>query len=202
MAASRFSRRASPAGFHHTASLPSSSAVTACPIPTARAPTGTRRNSAPSSASEPCAAADWTAPHSTAAAATAARSPDALDRRRLIDQHDRDVIANGVAKPARATDEARFALLVFQLALALGADEDRQELGGQRHLALSPGSRKPKRRSADALRRQLGRTFTQRSRYTGAPTSSSTFTRAERPISRSRAPLLPIRIPFWLSRST
>ena len=53
-----------------------------------------------------------------------------------------------------------------------------------------------------ALLRQFGRTFTQRSRKVLSPTNASIFARAARPISRMRVPFVPMRIPFWLSRST
>lgn len=60
----------------------------------------------------------------------------------------------------------------------------------------------PSRSSIFGSRRHFGRTLTWSSRYTGCPTSASTSGRARVPISRTIAPFLPTRIPFWDSVST
>ncbi len=59
-------------------------------------------------------------------------------------------------------DEGFGRLAVFELTLALGADEDLQQLGGQRHGVSDSGN--PKRARAVALLRQWGSTLTQQSR--------------------------------------
>src|SRR5215218_7323928 len=123
-ASSRFSRRASAPGFHHTASLPGRSATTAWPEPTDRAPTGRRRNSAPSSSAPFCADARGAAEARSASAA--AERATALQRRRLIDEHDGDVVADGVAQTTRGAHERLLVLAVLELALALRAHQDGQ----------------------------------------------------------------------------
>jgi hypothetical protein len=47
-----------------------------------------------------------------------------LERSRLIDQHDGNIIAHGVAKPALVADENLLRLPVLQLRFALGTHED------------------------------------------------------------------------------
>src|SRR5216117_133683 len=76
-------RVASPAGFQNAASPRPAAAVAVCPIPTACAPTGKTRNNAPALSGGSCAL-------SGAATTDARRIP--LERLRLIDEHDRDVI--------------------------------------------------------------------------------------------------------------
>ena len=55
---------------------------------------------------------------------------------------------------------------------------------------------------AKELLRQFGRTFTQQSRYTGVPVSSSRRARACAPIALMVLPDRPMTIPFCDSRST
>src|SRR5688572_20525900 len=126
IAASR--RVAAPiaAGFHHTASLPPRSATTAWPKPTDRAPTGRRRKSAPSSARPVCARTSRGSGIATAMAPAIAIIR--LDRRCLIHEHDRNVIAHRVLKAARVAHEARLILPILELALTLGTNEDRKQL--------------------------------------------------------------------------
>jgi hypothetical protein len=87
------------AGFHHTPSLPGFSATTACPIPTARAPIGSRRKAVPVAFPLSCAAT-FPEPRKIAASAIA------LERTSLIHEHDGNVIADGIAQLARRTDKA------------------------------------------------------------------------------------------------
>src|SRR5580765_4736436 len=94
-------------------SLPGLAATIACPIPTACAPVGSRRKRAPSLPLTACARAF---PARIAESAT-------LERSRLIDQHDWDVVAHGVAESALVTQQRLFLLAILQLALAFGAHE-------------------------------------------------------------------------------
>src|SRR5919206_325801 len=89
-------------------------------------------------------------PVSSAGQAAASR----LQRRRLIDQHDRDVVAHRVADAARVTHERRLSRSIFQVALAPGAHEDCEELLRERHRDPPCGTRYPKRRRACELLRQ------------------------------------------------
>src|SRR5688500_3917045 len=100
----------------------------AWPIPTARAPTGRRRKRAPSVSMPDCATTGC-----GAAIATAAASAAILKRRRLINEHDGNVIADRVPEPARVADELCLRLAVLELTTALRADEDRQQLGRYAH---------------------------------------------------------------------
>src|SRR5512142_2395425 len=128
IAISRRSPRAIAAGFHHTASLPGSSPTTACPSPTARAPIGRRRNNAPSVAGFCATARAGASAAIIAIAARTTASTPLLERRRLIDEHDRDGVAHGIGETARRTDQRRFTLAVLEWSLALRADQDRQQL--------------------------------------------------------------------------
>src|SRR5688572_19950984 len=105
-------------------------------MPTARAPTGRRRKSAPSSAVPPCACASRGKQRSASA-----RPITTSERRRLIDQHDRDVVAYGVSQRTGGTEETLLPLTVLQLTLALRADEDGEQLRGDAHLRGSLGMR-------------------------------------------------------------
>src|SRR5687767_215112 len=162
MAASRRIDAPIAAGFHQTLSLPPRSATTAWPRPTDRAPTGRRRKSAPSCARPVCAR------RSLASAARSARAPAIgiapLERCRLIHEHDRNVVADRVLQPARMADEARLIGPILEFALALRADENRQQLRRQGHLPGSWVIRYPNRSRARKSRRQLARTLTHRSR--------------------------------------
>ena len=62
--------------------------------------------------------------------------------------------------------------------------------------------RSPSRPSCLGSRCQFLAILTRRSRYTLVPSSFSICMRAAVPTSRSRAPPLPMTMPFWLSRST
>lgn len=70
-----------------------------------------------------------------------------LKRRRLIDQHDGDVVADGIFECAVVTNESRLALAIFQRPLASGTDQDGEQLSRERHDAESSGRTKPKRLS-------------------------------------------------------
>src|SRR5207247_9372588 len=103
-------------------------------------------------------------------------------------------------QPARVTDELLGGRggggAMLQGPLALGADEDFEQVGGEAH-----GRAYPRRWSDGASRRQRGSTFTWRSRYTVWPTSVSILVRAAFP-SDLNVPLhSPTPVPFWLSRS-
>jgi hypothetical protein len=56
-----------------------------------------------------------------------------LERSRLIYQHDWDIIAHGVAKPALVADENLFRFPILELRLALGAHEDLEQTLRQAH---------------------------------------------------------------------
>src|SRR5687767_15126189 len=105
------------AGFHQRPSDPSRRATTAWPNPTARAPTGRNRNAPPSLPSLPCAAR-------AGAWHTKAARISALQRSRLIDEHDGDIIAERIAEPAVLAIELRLLRMILELALALGADQN------------------------------------------------------------------------------
>src|SRR5690349_2539291 len=109
------------AGFHHTASVPGLSATTACPIPTERAPTGRRRNNAPSVARPVCACAT-----SAAEIRTAPKRANSalLERSRLIREHDGNVVPHRILQSARVADEAWLIGPVLQPAFAFRADEN------------------------------------------------------------------------------
>src|SRR5687768_2235193 len=127
IAVSRVVCRASDAGLAQTASLPVSDATVACPWPRVRAPTGSSRNSAVSL----CARAAGNA------AASASASAALAERRRLIYEHDRNVVAHRVLERARVADESAVLFPVLELALALWADEDLEKLLRHRHMTSS-----------------------------------------------------------------
>src|SRR3954465_8148675 len=104
------------AGFHQIPSLPGFMATIACPKPTATAPVGSSRNSEPSLPVGVCAP--------TAVAAIAAATT--LKRSRLIDQHDWNVVAHGVAQSAFVAQERLFLFAILELPLAPGARQDFQ----------------------------------------------------------------------------
>ena len=68
---------------------------------------------------------------------TAAIATASLERRRLIREHDRNVVAHRVLQAAVVTDEARLIGSIFELALALRAYEYGEQLRGQAHFAGS-----------------------------------------------------------------
>jgi hypothetical protein len=63
-----------------------------------------------------------------------------LERSRLIDQHDGDIIAHGVAKPALVTNENLFRFTILELRLALGTHEDLEQTLRQTHLVFPVAS--------------------------------------------------------------
>src|SRR5687767_7571348 len=103
-------------------------------MPTERAPTGSNRKSAPSSAGPDCARATLVMP---APAASTAANTTALERCRLIREHDGDVVAHRVSKAARVANERRLFGPILELALALGANENREQLRRKCHRAGS-----------------------------------------------------------------
>jgi hypothetical protein len=120
----------------------------------ARAPTGMRRKVAPPV--DVCArsAAEGMTPAASAKSATATRRAErerTADRARrgrftspsdgrcLVDQHDGYVIAHGVAESASVADETVLALSIFELALALGTDENLEQRFGKAHVDDSSG---------------------------------------------------------------
>src|SRR4051812_36220390 len=63
------------------------------------------------------------------------------ERGRLVQQHDRDVVAHRVSQATVRARQRRLGLVVFQGALALRAHEDREQLGGECHVEESSWSR-------------------------------------------------------------
>src|SRR6266853_3465274 len=195
---------ARPAGFQKAAS-PCPARVTAvCPMPTASAPTGRLRNRAPELLGK-----DWahrrTGPQTQRSnkAHPSIGPPDrltarsALEVRRLIDQHDGNVVVHPVDQAADVAYEG-FAGggAVFERPLALRTHQDLQQLGSKAHPAY------PRRLSDGSWRRHLGITFTCSSRKTRSPSSGSILARAAVPNVLMVRPPSPITMPFWLSRST
>src|SRR5205809_2672745 len=119
-----------------------------------------------------------------------------LEVLRLIDQHDGDVVFDGVDQAAGVTHQ-RFGgrRAVLEWAFALGADENLEQVGRETHPAY------PSRFRDASWRRHLGSTFACSSRNTRAPSSTSIFPRAVCPIALMVRPPSPITIPFWLARS-
>src|SRR5688572_22965420 len=77
----------------------------------------------------------------------------------LIDQHDRNVVLDGVDEAARLADELFLRRgAVLKGSFALRADEDVEQVGREAHRAY------PKRLSDGSWRRHLGSTFTCSSR--------------------------------------
>src|SRR3954468_1312588 len=118
------------AGFHQIPSLPGLAATIACPIPTACAPVGSSRNSDPS-----LPVGVWPAAGCARATATAT-----LERSRLIDQHDGDVVPHRVAQPTLVTDERLLRFTVLELALALGTNQNLEKPRRQAHLLFPVAS--------------------------------------------------------------
>src|SRR5881628_2078320 len=158
---------ASPAGFQNAASPRPADAVAVCPIPTAWAPTGNTRNSAPALSGASCAL-------SARGIINDASNPP-LKRLRLIDQHDRDVIFDGVNQPAGMAGECFRVQTMLERPFAFRADEDFEEIRSETHEAY------PSRLSAGSLRRHFGSTLTCRSRNTRPPSSASILARAAAP---------------------
>jgi hypothetical protein len=94
-------------------------------MPTARAPTGRRRKIPPSVAT-PCPSDRPARAIETSIAA--ARWRNALERRCLIDQHDGNSVAHGIAQSADVAVESLREFAILQLSLAPWADEDGKQL--------------------------------------------------------------------------
>ncbi len=131
------------AGFQRTSSPFPRIPVTAPPMPTARAPTGSSRNSAPSESEVvgtfgvrvppssvatgrtfSCAARAW---GKVIKATSPARITD-LEWLGFIDQHDRNAVLNSVAQSAPMAQEGIFILAILELPLAFWADQYLQQL--------------------------------------------------------------------------
>ncbi len=117
---------ATPAGFQSTSSPIPRIPVTAPPIPTARAPTGSRRNSAPSDGAPPVGGS-WAAEKDGPASAARVASAAALERFSLIYQQHRDTVVNSVPEPAGIAQKDGFLRPVFQFANALRAGQYLQQ---------------------------------------------------------------------------
>src|SRR2546422_33108 len=116
---------------------------------------------------------------------------------RLIDEHDGNVVFDGVNQTAGMTGEGFGIRPMLERPFALRADENLEQVGGETHEVAYP------RRLRDgSSRRHLGRTFTCRSRNTRWPSSASILARAAAPRALTVRPPSPMTIPFWLSRST
>src|SRR3989454_11310895 len=116
---------------------------------------------------------------------------------RLIDEHDGNVVFDGVNQTAGMTGEGFGIRPMLKRPLALRADENLEQVRGEAHEVAYP------RRLRDgSSRRHLGRTFTCRSRNTRWPSSASILARAAAPRALTVRPPSPMMIPFWLSRST
>src|SRR2546422_4617957 len=98
-----------------------------------------------------------------------------------------------IRRPPRST---LFPYTTLFRSLALGADENFEEVGRETHPAY------PRRLRDASWRRHLGSTFACSSRNTRAPSRASIFPRAVCPIALIVRPPSPITIPFWLVRST
>src|SRR6266851_293187 len=135
---------ARPAGFQNAASPLPSAAVAVWPMPTACAPTGKTRNSAP--ALRGSWAERWNggtmdrqarprivACHHVPSFHLSIIPSEGL---RLIDEHDGDVVLDRVNQPAVVTDE-RFDWLgaVLERPFAFRADENLEQVGGETHEA-------------------------------------------------------------------
>src|SRR5213593_371956 len=181
---------ARPAGFQNAASPRPAMAVAVCPIPTAWAPTGNTRNSAPA-----LLGSSWAVNDCDAAADAASRIP--LKRLRLIDQHDGNVVFDRIDQTAGVTGERLGIGAMLERPFALRADENLEQVGRETHEVAYPS-----RLRDGSSRRHLGSTFTCRSRKTRWPSSASILARAAAPRALMVRPPSPMTIPFWLSRST
>jgi hypothetical protein len=63
-----------------------------------------------------------------------------LERSRLIDQHDGNVVAHSVAEPARVADENLLRFTIFERRLALGTYEDFEQAFRQAHFLFPVAS--------------------------------------------------------------
>src|SRR6267154_2705832 len=194
---------ARPAGFQNAASPRPAAAVAVCPIPTACAPMGNTRKSAPALRGNSWAARrpDGRTVNSSSATATVRPAVRPSDRPseafRLIDQHDGNVVFDGIDQVASLAGE-RFRIgPMLERSFALRADENLEQVGGETHEVAYPS-----RLRDGSSRRHLGRTFTCRSRNTRCASSASIFARAAAPRALMVRPPSPMTMPFWLSRST
>src|SRR5258706_8729335 len=197
---------ASPAGFQNAASPRPAAAVAVWPIPTACAPTGNTRNSAPALRGS-AGAERWNEGkverHATARIVarrhvpTFHRSVIPSEALRLIDQHDGNVVFDGVHQAAGVTGKRFRIRPMLERAFAFRADENREQVGSETHDAAYPS-----RLRDGSSRRHLGSTFTCRSRNTRWPSNASILPRAAAPRALMVRPPSPMTIPFWLSRST
>src|SRR2546426_6577675 len=171
-------------------------------MPTARAPTGNERKSAPALLTACGRHGRTVGPMdrrsaTRAACPTVRRSDRPSEMLRLIDQHDGNVVLDRVDQAAGMAYQLlprRRAML--ERALALGADENLQEVGRKAHPAY------PRRLSDGWWRRHFGNTLTCSSRNTRVSSNASILARAAGPSRLMVRPPSPITIPFWLSRST
>src|SRR2546426_12666957 len=170
-------------------------------MPTARAPTGNERKSAPALFTF------WAVRRlgglTVSTAATSSHPPNRptanppSEALGLIDQHDGNVVLDRVDQAAGMAYQLlprRGAML--ERALALGADENLQEVGRKAHPAY------PRRLSDGWWRRHFGKPLTCSSRNTRVSSNASILARAAVPNRLMVRPPSPITIPFWLSRST
>src|SRR5688572_14599489 len=148
MATSRCVSRATVAGFHQIPSLPCPAAATAPPVAMARAPTGRLRNTAPS----PWATAGRAMPAPASARPTAASAQCRLheaaersERRRLIDEHDGNSVADREGELAGRADQTLLVRLELETPLAARTDEELQQVGRHGHGRSSWARRYPKR---------------------------------------------------------
>src|SRR5262245_42964553 len=134
---------ASPAGFQNAASPRPDAAIAVWPIPTACAPTGKTRNSAPAlrGASWAGSRADGPTVNKTrrASCRPPARPPvRPSEGLRLIDEHNGNVVFHGVHQAARVARQRLRIGPVLQRPLALGADENLEQVGREAHDAAYP----------------------------------------------------------------
>src|SRR6266702_4074932 len=181
-------RVARPAGFQNAASPRPSSVTAVCPMPTAAAPTGSARKRAPALLTS------WAGRRSGGRAvrsSATARTRPPSEVLRFIDQHDGNVVFDRVDKAAGAAHQlfARRGAM-FERPLALGADEDFQQVGRKAHPAY------PRRLSESWSRRHFGHTLTCSSRNTWVSSRASILRRAAVPSAWMVRPPSPITMPF------
>src|SRR6266536_4515727 len=198
---------ARPAGFQNAASPRPSAPTAVCPMPTAWAPIGKTRNSAPALRGSSWAES-WTVGKMESASKTGMETASPIptvphsnlpsEGLRLIDQHDRDVVLDRVDQPAGVTGKLLDGSgAVLERPLALWADEDLEEIGREAHDVTYP-----RRLSEGSWRRHLGSTLTCRSRNTRWSRRPSILVRAAASTALIVRPPCPSTMRFWLSRST
>src|SRR6266513_2203135 len=126
---------ARPAGFQNAASPRPDAAMAVCPIPTACAPTGNTRNSAPALRGSSCAERwnEGTVERLITARMenrnpipTFQRSIFPSEALRLIDEHDGNVVFDGVHQAAGVTGKRFRIRPMLERAFAFRADENRE----------------------------------------------------------------------------